>query len=154
MVYIAVLFGVFFGDLIIKRQAEQKIGMGEEYPILNGRFIIRKLHNDGLAFGRLSDYPRLIKWGNLGMLGRISLYFIWLLMHPGQRLKKVGLGMVIGGGLSNEADRINAGYVTDYVSIQSRFEKIRRIVFNISDFFIFIGSILYILGSFKRNTGK
>jgi signal peptidase II len=154
MIYIAILFGVLFGDLAIKRHVEQKVEMGEEYPILDGRFVIRKLHNDGLAFGRLSDHPKLIKWGNLGMLGSIILYFIWLLAHPGQRLKKAGLGMMIGGGLSNEIDRIQKGYVTDYVSIQSRFAKIKRIVFNISDFFIFAGSILYILGSYRKNTGK
>ena len=39
-------------------------------------------------------------------------------------------------------DRMTKGYVTDYFSLNVKWEKVRRLVFNISDFCILIGTIL------------
>lgn len=154
MIYIVILLCVFLADLLLKLHVERTIKYGEEHPLLNGKLLIRRLDNKGLAFGRLSEHPRMIQWGTLGTLIFTLLYYIWLLLKPGQRFKKAGISMVIGGGLCNWYDRLRQGYVTDYISINSKWKKLKRIVFNISDLFIFMGSVLYLLGSFKRSSGK
>lgn len=154
MIFIIILLSVFLVDLILKKYVEAKIQIGEEHPIAGGKILIRKLHNDGLMFGKLSDHPKLIQRSTLGVIGVIFVYYIWLLFQPGQKIKKAGISMLIGGGLCNWFDRVHQGYVTDYISINSRWQKLRRIVFNISDFFIMIGGIFYLFGSIKRNIGK
>lgn len=154
MIFNIILLSVFLVDLILKKYVEAKIQIGEEHSIAGGKILIRKLHNDGLMFGKLSDHPKLIQRSTLGVLGVIIVYYIWLLFQPGQKIKKAGISMLIGGGLCNWFDRVHQGYVTDYISINSRWQKLRRIVFNISDFFLMIGGIFYLFGSIKRNIGK
>ena len=64
-------------------------------------------------------------------------------------LVRLGGALVLGGGLSNLNDRITKGYVTDYVSFNVKSEKLRRIVFNISDMCIAVGAVLAALGCKK-----
>ena len=61
-------------------------------------------------------------------------------------LQKLGLSMMIGGAVSNGYERFRFGKVTDYVQLNVKNPKYRRIVYNIGDFAIFAGSIGVILG--------
>ncbi|MDE7258820.1 MAG: signal peptidase II, partial [Lachnospiraceae bacterium] len=47
-------------------------------------------------------------------------------------------------------DRLVRKYVVDYVSFPVKNQKIRNIVFNISDFCIMIGALLMVLGSVEE----
>lgn len=154
MIFIIILLSAFLLDLLLKKYVEATVKCDEEHPIAGGKILIRKLHNDGLAFGKLSEYPKLIERSTLGVLGVMIIYYIWLLFQPGQSAKKAGLSMVLGGGLCNCFDRVHQGFVTDYISFNCRWQKLKKIVFNISDFFIIIGSLLYLIGSFRRNAGN
>ncbi len=52
--------------------------------------------------------------------------------EKGTRISKLGLSMILGGGLNNYTERRRKGYVTDYVSLNvGKSEK--KVVFNISD---------------------
>ena len=55
--------------------------------------------------------------------------------------------MLAGGGLSNLYDRYTKHHVVDYVRFQTGPKWFRRIIFNVSDFFIFIGAVLAVIGS-------
>ena len=52
-----------------------------------------------------------------------------------------------GGGLSNLYDRYTKHHVVDYVRFQTGPKWFQRIIFNVSDFFIFIGAVLAVIGS-------
>ena len=51
------------------------------------------------------------------------------------------LTLVLAGGASNLYDRLKRGYVVDYFSIQ--WKKLKKVVFNLGDIFIFAGSALF-----------
>lgn len=55
--------------------------------------------------------------------------------------------MLAGGGLSNLYDRYTKYHVVDYVRFQTGPKWFQRIIFNVSDFFIFIGAVLAVIGS-------
>ena len=57
------------------------------------------------------------------------------------------IAMLAGGGLSNLYDRYTKHHVVDYVRFQTGPKWFRRIIFNVSDFFIFIGAVLAVIGS-------
>jgi signal peptidase II len=57
----------------------------------------------------------------------------------------VGLSLVLGGGLMNLYDRCEHGAVTDYFSFKKKNGKTGHLVFNLSDMFIFLGSLLTVL---------
>jgi lipoprotein signal peptidase len=52
---------------------------------------------------------------------------------------------VLGGGLMNLYDRCEHGAVTDYFSFKKKNGKTGHLVFNPSDMFIFLGSLLTVL---------
>ena len=62
-------------------------------------------------------------------------------------MEKTGAALLLAGGACNCFDRLHQGFVTDYFSINCKIEKIRKLVFNLSDFFIFIGTSLMVIGS-------
>ena len=53
-------------------------------------------------------------------------------------MNKLSLALVIGASLSNLYDRYVRGYVVDYFSL--RFGPLKKVVFNLGDIFIFLGS--------------
>lgn len=63
--------------------------------------------------------------------------------EKGTRISKLGLSMILGGGLNNYTERRRKGYVTDYVSLNVENPKLKKVVFNISDLFIFTGALLW-----------
>ena len=67
--------------------------------------------------------------------------------EKGTRISKLGLSMILGGGLNNYTERRRKGYVTDYVSLNVKKKEIRKIVFNLSDVCIAAGTILWAAGN-------
>ena len=60
---------------------------------------------------------------------------------------KLGLSLLLGGAFSNTYDRFTREYVVDYFSFCSPWKGLNRIVFNISDFCIIIGSLIAVLST-------
>lgn len=145
MGYIVIAAAIFAADFFLKRQVDRKRKPGEESRILDGRIIVRKYYNKGAMLDSLERWPRLVRLlcGSILILlcGMLAL----LLRDKGNRGLKLGISMVIGGGASNLYDRFTKGHVVDYFSFRSRYPKLQRIVFNISDMFIFLGSLLMLL---------
>ena len=111
------------------------------------RFWIRKIHHRGAAGGFLSDQPEGLLKSTLGMLGTVFGYVLMFLRSGGKKVEKIGAALLLAGGCCNWFDRMHQGYVTDYFSINCKKEEIRNLVFNFSDFFIFIGTLLMAVGS-------
>lgn len=147
MIFLLILVSVFLLDLMLKKYMEQKLPEGEKKEICGGKIILRKLHNKGVAFGAFRDYPNLVERGTLGVLAATGVYFLYLLTKKGRNLQKTGISLVLGGGLCNWFDRFHQGYVSDYFSFSVKWKRLKNIVFNLSDLFIFLGVIMSLLGS-------
>ena len=70
---------------------------------------------------------------------------LWVPAPPSARLC-MGGALMIGGASSNVCDHLTRGYVVDYLKFALK--PLRNVVFNISDFCIFIGSFLILIGAF------
>ena len=77
----------------------------------------------------------------------IGIFFLFTLFHKGNRVLKLGLSLLLGGAFSNTYDRLTREYVVDYFSFCSPWEELNRIVFNISDFCIIIGTLIITLSN-------
>jgi len=53
---------------------------------------------------------------------------------------KMSMALLLGGAYSNLYDRMKREYVVDYFGFNVKNQKLRSIVFNISDFCIMIGA--------------
>ena len=61
--------------------------------------------------------------------------------------RRLADALLLGGGLNNLYDRYTKGHVVDYFHLNFGPKWLRAIVFNISDFCIFIGALLAVAGS-------
>lgn len=147
LIYITITAIIFLLEIKIKKYIEDNKEMHKKEEIFNGNIILERYHNKGAMLNFLEKDAKLVKNISLTLLGIILLVFLFLLPKKGDRLLKFALSLILGGALSNVYDRITRGYVVDYFS----FKFLKKIVFNISDIVIFIGSFFVAVHSlFKK----
>ncbi|MCD8010319.1 MAG: signal peptidase II [Lachnospiraceae bacterium] len=110
-----------------------------------GKIILKRVHNPGSFLNIGAKHPGAVRAGNAGVFSFFLLYFLALLRKPGRHLTKTGLALIVGGSASNLCDRFRRGYVVDYFSFP--FRRIKHIVFNLGDLFLFAGSLVYAAGT-------
>lgn len=150
MIWVSVAAAIFAADSIIKYWAEKKLSDKAVREVAKDKILLRKLHNKGMACNMGEDHPEVVKMGTLTLWGLCCAGFYRLLRHPGKNLEKAAGAFVIGGGASNLADRLFRGYVVDYFSFNVKWEKLRRLVFNLSDIFVIMGALLSLAAGLKR----
>ena len=67
--------------------------------------------------------------------------------EKGRILEKLGLTLTAAGAWSNTWDRFRRGYVVDYIGIRQKNKKFDRLTYNVGDFCIVAGSILWVAGN-------
>ena len=77
---------------------------------------------------------------------------ILLLPHVERRLSPARLGilLVLTGGLSNQYDRMRRGSVTDYVQLPRAGKRLGRLVWNVADFMLLGGVVLTVIGVIRE----
>lgn len=138
MIYIILILSIFVGDGIIKKYIEDTKQYGKNEKIFNGKIIISKYHNKGAMLNFLENNVKLVLALSSAMLGAVFVIFAIFLPKKENKLLKLGLALILGGALSNTYDRIKKGYVVDYFS----FNWLKKIVFNLSDICIFLGTFI------------
>lgn len=146
MIFIG-LAGLLFGiDYFVKKKAEETLKEGVVREVANDRILLRKLHNPGVAFGWFRNNKKVTVLLSSLLIGGTIARFWELLFKKGMTITKLGYALLIGGGLNNLYERFHQGYVTDYFSFNVKWDKLKRLVFNLSDLFIFAGVILVGIG--------
>lgn len=151
MNYLNIIAGLFALDQCIKKQIEaQPDGSFPHTLDSTGDFItMHKSHNPGMMMGLLKDKNDLPKWIPFGTVLAIGGYFLHILTQKGEHVAKFSMALVLGGALSNLADRFHYGYVVDYFSVNIR--KIKHVIFNLGDIFIFAGTLLLLAHELLRD---
>lgn len=142
MVWLMLPAGIFAADYVIKKKAES--WKEEELPkkILNGKILMKKYHNRGAALNFMENRPQILTGCTAGMTAGLAGFYLWLMTGKEQILLKIGTGMLLGGAAGNVWDRLRRHYVVDYFSFRTKWKKLNKIVFNLSDMFIFLGAAI------------
>lgn len=132
-----VFFGIVFFDQLIKISVMMTMRQGESILVIPQVFHITYILNPGAAFG-LFEYQR-------GLFIAIALIFLLAAAYyyPQWRLEgakiRYGVVLLLGGAIGNLIDRIQSGFVVDYLDF--------RIwpIFNLADIAIVFGvaSLIY-----------
>jgi signal peptidase II len=131
----AVAGAAVVADQVTKRIVSSALALGEAKHVL-GPLDIHHVQNSGIAFGL---FPR----ATTIVIALTSMVIAWLLVvfarsgarHP---VLPVGLGLVVGGSVSNLADRVRLGHVTDFLDLGF------WPAFNLADAFIVVGVALLV----------
>jgi len=105
-------------------------------------------HNTGAAFSFLSDAQGWQRWffTGLGLLVSTAIV-LWLGRLPrAARWQACALALILGGALGNVWDRIQLGYVIDF--IDAHVGGSHWPAFNIADSSITIGAVMLIIDAF------
>lgn len=148
MIYGWIIGGLAALDLGIKSVVENQEDdtFPRELPSSQGMIKLHKNHNAGFPFGFMKEKPELVKGIPLMVISAMAGALCVLLQGKGKTAQKAGLAIIIGGALSNLYDRVVRGYVVDYFSIE--WEPLKKVVFNLGDMFVFIGSAVIVLEQF------
>lgn len=142
---------VMGAELLIKRYVSGLPDFKKPFRIMGGHVEITESHNKGIIMGAFRKNTRAAKiLHSAAALGCI-IVLVRPVIKSASALFKIGAGLVIGGGLSNLADRLINGYVTDYFRFcRAKWKRFGRIVFNLADMCVFLGAALVLVFSDKK----
>ena len=147
MGFVIIIAVVCVAEMLIRRGVQKTIKQNETKELKNLPFFLHRHHNYGMAGNRLQERPMLVKILGVAALSVIVVIFLFILSLKGKEGIKIGLALVIGGGLANLLERFLHGYVTDYIQFKVPIPRLRTLVFNVADFCVFIGGIIMILSN-------
>ena len=143
MLYTGIIAALSSLDLGIKWLIEQE--KPEEFPKplphAKGKILLYRNHNAGFPFGFLEQHAELVRMLPLAVISGLAGFLAAILPQKGKTVQKFGIAVILGGAVSNLYDRMIRHYVVDYFSIQ--WKKLKKVVFNLGDIFIFAGSALF-----------
>ena len=162
-ILIVAAFLVLFLDQITKAWIFCNLDLDSYYPpdsiaVIDDFFYIVHIGNEGAAWGMLSGYG-----GLLSGFALIALFAIYLLRHSLELHRKsmqYVFGLLAGGITGNMTDRLVHGHVIDFLDFNFPFTipwimpTGRYPSFNIADCAIVVGTILYLILSFKIEAKK
>ena|GEM_PF-317449 len=134
---VAIALAAIVADQVTKHVVASNLYLGEGLHVI-GPFWIRHVQNSGIAFGFFAN-------ATAGVIVLTGVAIAWMLIYfarSGARhpVLPIALGLVIGGSVSNLADRVRLGFVTDFLDL--RYWP----AFNLADSFIVIG-VAILLGA-------
>lgn len=114
---------------------------------VTGVFDLARLHNAGAAFSFLSEAGGLQRWlfTAIAVIASITITLL-LRKHKNETLFALALSLILGGALGNLIDRINYGYVVDFLLFH--WDTHYFPAFNLADSAITCGAGLMIWESF------
>ena len=136
MLTIVTALSVFGGCAAARRHLNRR----PKADYWGGRVRLTARWNEGAAFS-LPIPARALPLASAAALG-----LLWVT----RRRSPLGVGLILGGGLSNLYERVRYGRVYDCVQFPKAPGLLRRYVFNPADFAILGGSAMLLLKAWKE----
>ena len=155
-IFALVAFVFLVGDWLSKRLFQEWLETGGPVDVIPG-FRLILVHNHGAAFGFLASAGGWQRGFFILVAATVIIYLAWRLWmaRPEEKVTNIGFAMILGGATGNLIDRLNQGYVVDFVDIYVR--NWHWPAFNVADAAISIGAAVVIfdsLGLFRIRPSK
>lgn len=98
---------------------------------------IEKHHNKGLPLNKLDNHTKEITAVSCAVLVFQAFTTLYDALEKEDFVTDTANALILAGALSNSYDRVERGYVVDYLKVGRK-----KAIYNISDFFIIIGVII------------
>ena len=141
-------------DQLSKLWIERTMSLGDSFVVLPVLDIVRA-HNTGAAFSFLADAGGWQRWAFTLLAVGVSIALVfWMrkLALATQGLLAFGLTLIVGGAIGNVIDRVEHGYVVDFV--HAHWGPHYFPAFNVADAAISIGAVLVILDSLLEGRAR
>ena len=141
----ALAVAVVAADQITKSLVRHNVRVGSSDGIFPGVEIVH-VHNRGVAFGLFVNGGVVLVIVGVAAVSALLIFFA---THSRRPLVWLPTGLLLGGAAGNLIDRLNQGYVTDFIHLPLWPS------FNLADMCITFGvlSLLYVLEGPPRHAG-
>jgi len=142
-------FALVVFDQWTKGWIERHYELGEYTPVFSWLDIIR-LHNPGAAFSFLADAGGWQRWFfTIFAVGVSVMLVVWLrkVRLTTEPILAIALALVLSGAVGNVIDRIEHGYVVDFIHLH--WQGAYFPAFNVADAAISVGAALLIVDAIR-----
>ena len=144
-IWLSVVFAIIFIDQYSKFLVVEQLNLFDRL-ILTSFLDLTRLHNTGAAFSIFASDSGWQRWPLVLISAGVGATLIgWLVRNASKSpvLQNTAFAMIAGGAIGNLIDRLNQGYVVDFILLhigQWHFPA-----FNVADSCITIGLILFLI---------
>jgi signal peptidase II len=141
----AVAVAAIAGDQVTKQIVRTDLALGQSVRVI-GPLTIHRVQNSGIAFGLFSSATVVVTALTALAVGWMLVFFA----RDGARhpVLPAALGLLIGGSVSNLADRVRLGHVTDFLDVRW------WPAFNLADSFICVGVAILLVTLVAADRGR
>ena len=143
-----VVGAAILADQVTKHIVSSQLALDDSIHVL-GPFSIHHVQNSGIAFGLFSDSSSALSFGLMIFfaLAGVTIVCVLLWKNPRSAVRAgTGLAFILGGAVSNVADRLVRGSVIDFLDFY--IGSYHWPAFNAADSAIVVGSGLLLLELF------
>ncbi len=135
-------------DQVTKNLVSTTFALYEFVPVLPS-LNLTLLHNTGAAFSLLDDAGGWQRWLFVILaVGISSMIVAWLQsLGAHRRWLACALALILGGAIGNLWDRVQLGYVIDFVDVYYR--QWHWPAFNVADSAITLGAIMLVVDAYR-----
>lgn len=143
-------------DQLSKQWFESKFAENTGQDLIPGLLSLTHRHSVGFAFGLLQIAPE--KFHNIFMLGipafaLVLIVLIFIKLRDNQMATSIALTAILSGAIGNLIDRVQMGYVIDFLSIRfGKFDPLPAI--NVADSAIIFGVVLMLVNTVRQEIGR
>ena len=140
-------------DQATKLWISSNLPLGESFPEVGCLSIIH-IQNTGSAFGLFANQSVLLTI--VAIVGIIVVLLFYRYLSAYGILGTLSLGLILGGAVGNQIDRIRLGYVTDFILVRL-WDNVYWPAFNVADSAITVGTIAlacFIFLALRKSDGK
>lgn len=139
-------------DQLTKHIVHGVLAQGDRKWLVPGFLSFAHTRNSGFAFGLLEKVPQSLQeifFIGIPVFALILIVLIFIKLQDNQMMTSLALSSILGGAVGNLMDRIQYGYVIDFLDIHLG-SLVKFPAFNIADFAIIAGVVLMFYNTLKQ----
>ena len=145
---------LLFTDCATKRAVEHRLTVGAPEPVVGGVVRFTLSYNRNAAMGiQVGGQSRRLVLSAMTIAALLVLGVLYHRTRPSERLRVIGVALVVGGALGNLVDRVRSSAgVVDFIDVGVK--NVRFWTFNIADMGITVGAVLLLLAVGWKTQGR
>jgi len=145
---------LLFTDCATKRAVEHRLTVGAPEPVVGGVVRFTLSYNRNAAMGiQVGGQSRRLVLSAMTIAALLVLGVLYHRTRPSERLRLIGVALVVGGALGNLVDRVRSSAgVVDFIDVGVK--NVRFWTFNIADMGITVGAVLLLLAVGWKTQGR
>ena len=150
-IWLLVVFAIIFVDQYSKFLVVERLNLFDRLT-LTAFLDFTRLHNTGAAFSIFASDSGWQRWPLTLISAGVGTTLIgWLVRNASKSpvLQNTAFAMIAGGAIGNLIDRLNQGYVVDFILFH--IGQWHYPAFNVADSCITIGLILFLIETYRSS---